>query len=480
MEWPISHWFDAHDYEFARLVLQRGVAAVYVVAFLSTAAQFRPLLGERGLLPVPELLERARHLRGPTLFRWRYSDRMLLVVAWTGVAIAASLVLGLPQLGPPWVPMLAFLALWFLYLSIVNVGQTFYGFGWEMLLVEAGFTVAFLGSDQVPPPLPVLVLVVWLVFRLEFGAGMIKMRGDRVWRDLTALYYHHETQPMPNPVSRFAHLLPKPIHRLEVVGNHIAQLVVPFLLFVPGWVGSIAALVVIATQLWLVISGNFAWLNVLTIVLAFAPITDSFMHAVIPAAPLDWGSGTTSPLWWMIVVGIVTVGILVLSWPALRNLFSRRQLMNAAFNRLNLGNAYGAFGSVTRERYEVVVEGTRDENPRSAEWLEYEFKGKPGDVRRTPRQFAPYHLRLDWLMWFLALGSPGEQWFIPFLAKLLEADRTTLRLLRRDPFDGERPRWVRARLYLYRFSTREEKRRTGAVWVREPVGEYARPMSLRR
>ena len=150
------------------------------------------------------------------------------------MVLAASVVVGLPQLGPPWVPMLVFLALWGLYLSIANVGQTFYGFGWEMLLCEAGFLVAFLGSnDQPPPPSRSSCSVWWLVFRLEFGAGMIKIRGGREWRDLTALMYHHETQPMPNPLSRQAHLLPKWFHRGEVLGNHFAQLVVPFLLFAP-------------------------------------------------------------------------------------------------------------------------------------------------------------------------------------------------------------------------------------------------------
>ena len=184
--------------------------------------------------------------------------------------------------------MLAFLALWLLYMSIVNVGQTFYGFGWEMLLLEAGFIVAFLGSDQTPPPRTILILLAWLVFRLEFGAGMIKIRGGREWRDLTALYYHHETQPMPGPLSRQAHLLPKAWHRLEVLGNHFAQLVVPFFLFAPQPLASVAAGIIIFTQLWLVASGNFAWLNWMAILLAFAAVSDPVAHALVPAIPLDW------------------------------------------------------------------------------------------------------------------------------------------------------------------------------------------------
>ncbi len=472
-------WFNATDYEIARQVLQRGIAAVFVIAFLSTAAQFPALLGERGLLPATELVASQRGIRGPTLFRHRYSDRMLRAVAFAGAVVGLALVLGIPQAGPPLLPMLAFLLMFALYLSIINIGQVFYGFGWEMLLVEAGFHAAFLGSDAVPPPLTMMVLTTWLVFRLEFGAGMIKLRGDKAWRDLTAMYFHHETQPMPNPMSRIAHLLPKPIHRLEVLGNHIVQLVVPFLLFIPGTVGSIAGLLVILTQGWLVVTGNFAWLNVLTMILAFAPITDTFLHSLIPAIPLDLGSGSTAPDWFVGVVMAVTALMVALSFWPIRNLLSKRQAMNRSFNRWNLQNAYGAFGSMTRERYEIVVEGTAAEHPTDDDWLEYGFKGKPGDVRRMPRQFAPYHLRLDWLMWFLALGSPGESWFIPFLIKLLEADRATLKLLRVDPFHGERPRSVRARVFLYRFASHAEKRATGDRWVRTELGVFARPIALR-
>lgn len=473
-------WLHAPDYEFARVILQRGIAVMFLVAFASTAAQFRALLGEHGLLPAPKLLESKRHLRGFTVFRyWRYTDRRLLLVAWVGILLAASVVVGVPQWGPPWVPMLVFLVLWLLYMSITNIGQTFYGFGWEMLLLEAGFTAAFLGSDVVPPPTPILLLTAWLVFRLEFGAGMIKIRGDRSWRDLTALYYHHETQPMPNPLSRFAHLLPKPVHRVEVLGNHLAQLVVPFLLFVPQPVASVAAAIIILTQLWLVFSGNFAWLNWITIVLAFSRISDPVAHWVLPFIPLNWGSRESSPIWWTVVVLTVSALLVGLSFWPIRNLLSRRQLMNASFNRWQLVNAYGAFGSVTKRRFEVIVEGTRDDSPTDeATWREYEFKGKPGDVTRMPRQFAPYHLRLDWLMWFLPLGSVHEVWFYAFLGKLLEADEHTLRLMRVDPFCGERPQWVRASLYLYRFSTRAEKRETGNWWLRQLVRVEIPPVSL--
>ncbi len=474
--------FAAVDFAFARDVLQRGIAALYIVAFASTLNQFRPLLGERGLLPATELLAwagaRKRWPLRPTVFRWiDYTDRRLAALCWAGIVVAGALVLGIPQLGPPWVPMLCFLAIWLGYMSITSIGQTFYGFGWEMLLLEAGFLAAFLGSADEPPATAVIVLFWWLLFRLEFGAGMIKIRGGREWRDLTALTYHHETQPMPGPLSRQAHLLPRWFHKVEAIGNHFAQLVVPWFLFAPilglwvagAWpaiVGAVAASVVIATQLWLVLTGNFAWLNWATIVLAFSAIS-------VPG----WTQGSIPP-YWVVVTTTVALLYVVLSWPAAKNLAARRQLMNASFNHWQLANSYGAFGTVTKTRIEYVVEGTRDDEPDAATWLEYGFKGKPGDVARIPRWFAPYHLRLDWLMWFLPLGRSLEDWFMAFLVRLLESDRPTLRLLARDPFDGERPRWVRVVSYRYRFTTRAELRATGARWVRDQRRILVEPVAL--
>lgn len=471
-------WLASGDYDIARSVLQRGVASVYLVALWSTFNQFPALVGERGLLPVPQFLTRTNARRLPSLFRLHYSDRLLRVVVGSGMAVAALLVAGIPQLGPPWLPAAAFLALWFGYLSIVHVGQVFYGFGWEMLLVEAGFTVAFLGSDETGTPLPTVLLLRWLVFRLEFGAGMIKMRGGRSWRDLTALYYHHETQPMPNPLSRRAHLLPKRVHRIEVLGNHASQLIVPFLLFAPQPVARIAAGLIILTQLWLLATGNFAWLNALTIVLAFAAVDDASVALLLPVVVNRSDATLSMPATFGVVLLAVTALLIVLSWWPAKNLVSRRQLTNASFNRFQLANAYGAFGSVTEQRDEVIVEGTEADHPCEGDWHEYPFRGKPGDVSRGPGQFAPYHLRLDWQMWFLALGSPDRRWFDRFLWHLLEADRPTLRLLARDPFDGRRPRFVRATVYRYRFSTPDERRATGDVWSRRRIGTLVPPVRL--
>jgi hypothetical protein len=467
----------APDLVLARLVVERGLGLVYAIAFLVALRQFPPLLGERGLLPVPAFVRAVPFRSAPSLFQLAYSDRLLRAVAGLGLLLALAVIAGIPDRLPLPAAVAVWVALWALYLSIVNVGQTFYAFGWETLLCEAGFLAIFLGPASVGPPLPILYLFRWLVFRVEFGAGLIKLRGDRCWRDLTCLSYHHETQPMPNPLSWYVHHLPRAFHRLEALGNHVAQLVVPWLLFAPQPVASLAALTIILTQSWLVLSGNFAWLNLITIVLACAAVDDASLGRVLPrpeaVVPL--------PLPFAVLVGAATILVVLLSYRPARNLLSSRQLMNSSFDPLHLVNTYGAFGSVTKTRHEVVIEGTVDPRPEPAsEWREYAFKAKPGDVRRRPPQYAPYHLRLDWLMWFAAFSSPAyHEWFLPLLVKLLEHDPAVRALLASDPFPGRPPTAVRARLYRYRFTTPAERRASGAWWVRSFVREYLPPITLR-
>ncbi len=470
-------WFQASDYWLSRFIFGRALAAVYFIALLVTVNQFPALLGERGLLPVSRFVRIVPLRHAPSLFHFAYSDRLLRVVSWVGIVLAASLVVGLPQQGPAWLLMLVWLALWSMYLSIVNVGQTFYAFGWETLLLEAGAIAIFLGPDRVAPPVTVMWLVRWLLFRVEFGAGLIKIRGDPCWRDLTCLFYHHETQPMPNPLSWYFHHLPQLVHRVEVLGNHVGQLVAPFALFAPQPVASAAALVMIVHQLWLILSGNFSWLNALTMTLAFAVVGDGWWQLVLP-----FGHGALQPLapWSAGLTLAFTLLVVVLSYWPVRNLLSRRQLMNASFDPFHLVNTYGAFGSITRARYEIVIEGSTDrEVGPGTVWREYEFKGKPGDVRRRPPQIAPYHLRLDWLMWFAAMSTPlAHPWILALIEKLLENDGPTLRLLRRNPFPDRPPAFVRALLYHYRFTTWRERKETGAWWLRTRVGAYLPPLSL--
>ncbi|QIX50436.1 lipase maturation factor family protein [Rhodococcus sp. DMU1] len=471
-------WYDADGYSLGRLLCTRALALVYLVAFLVALNQFRALLGSTGLTPIPRFLKATSFGRAPSVFHLRYSDRLFATVAGLGAVLAAATALGVTDRLPLIVSMLVWFLLWLLYLSIVNVGQVWYSFGWESLLLETGFLAIFLGNADTAPPLLVLILLRWLLFRLEFGAGLIKMRGDRCWRDLTCLYYHHETQPMPGPLSWYFHHLPRPLHRVEVAGNHVTQLVVPFFLFAPQPIAGIAASIMIVTQLWLVVSGNFSWLNWLAIVLGLSVIPDSWWERLLPLEPGP-GYGTTPTVFVAAVVAL-TGTVAVLSYLPVRNMLSHRQAMNASFNRWHFVNTYGAFGSITRHRHEVIVEGTSDrEVGPGTVWREYEFKGKPGDVRRRPRQYAPYHLRLDWLMWFAALSPDyARSWFGRLLEKLLTNDEHVTALLRRNPFPDAPPRWVRARYFSYRYTTWRERRETGAWWVREYITDYMRPVAL--
>ncbi|MBV8179765.1 MAG: lipase maturation factor family protein [Mycobacterium sp.] len=471
-------WFNVPEYWLGRLILERGIAAVYVFAFVAAARQFGALIGEHGLLPVPRYLARQTFRQSPSIFQVHYSDRFFAAVAWLGAVLSAAMALGLAGALPLWAAVLVWLLLWLLYLSIVNVGQTWYSFGWESLLLETGFLAIFLGNDRVAPPLLAMWLARLLLFRLEFGAGLIKLRGDSCWRDLTCLYYHHETQPMPGPLSWFFHHLPKPLHRVEVVGNHFAQLIVPFGLFAPQPVASIAGAIVVITQLWLVISGNFAWLNWLTILLGCSAIDASSAAAILPIPKQP--ALAAAPPWFAGLVIVFTVLTVMLTYYPMRNMISRRQRMNMSFNAFHLINTYGAFGSVGRTRREVVIEGTDEpEVTDQTVWKEYEFKGKPGAVRRVPAQWAPYHLRLDWLMWFAAISPHyAYPWLRPFVLRLLQNDPATLRLLRHNPFPASPPRYVRAQLYRYRFTTAAELRHDHAWWHRTLEGSYLRPISL--
>lgn len=470
-------WLSGSGYWLGRLVLERGIAAIYVLAFVAAARQFRALIGEHGMLPVPRYLRRRPFRVSPSIFQLYYSDRFFAATCWLGAALAVALVAGAGELVPLWAVMAIWLLLWAMYLSIVNVGQTWYSFGWESILLEAGLLAVFLGNDRVAPPVLVMWLARWLLFRIEFGAGLIKLRGDSCWRDLTCLDYHHETQPMPGPLSWFFHHLPKPLHRIEVAGNHVAQLVVPFGLFAPQPIAGAAAVIIIVTQLWLVASGNFAWLNWVTIVLAASALDQSWFTGLLPG--LQPPVLPDPPAWFAVAAITFAVMVVVLSYWPVRNMASRNQRMNASFNPFHLVNTYGAFGTVGRSRQEVVIEGTADaELTDKTVWREYEFKGKPGATDRLPRQWAPYHLRLDWLMWFAALSPTyALPWRDALLQRLLRNDRDTLRLLRHNPFPDEPPQYVRALLYDYRFTTPAERRRDGAWWHRSLVGIYLPPVS---
>lgn len=468
---------NGEHYWLTRLVLQRGLALVYLIAFIIVIQQFKPLLGEHGLLPVPQFVQEASFSAVPSIFFWLPKDWAFDLFGWIGVALSLFALSGFSERFGNIVSAATWFLLWVLYLSYVNVGQTFYAFGWETLLLEAGFLAIFLGGRKTTPPLLVILLYQWLLFRLMFGAGLIKLRGDPCWRNLTCLNYFYETQPMPNPLSWYFHWQPEWFHELCVLGNHFTELVVPWAYLAPMPVSAVAGLLTLCFHGWLFASGNFAFLGFLTMVIALSTIGDAWWKRVVRVKPPELAPPSRAHSYILCALGI---GVAILSIYPVMNMLSPRQEMNASFEPLHLVNTYGAFGSVTRPRYEVIIEGTDDASlTPETQWREYQFIGKPGDVYRNPPQIAPYHLRLDWLMWFAAFESPEENpWFVSLLGKLLENDPATLRLIRYNPFPGKPPTFVRALLYEYHFTTPEERRRTGAIWKRKLTALYFQPVSL--
>lgn len=482
-----------YSFWLVRMALLRGVGLIYAVAFAILVLQGPALLGEHGILPVARFLELVSSQLGsrsagfwqlPSLFWLSGSDAWLSAGAWLGLLAALAVLAGFAN-----APLLALL--WVLYLSFTHVGQIFWGYGWDSLLCETGFLTIFLApawhprelDPRSPPPLVVVVLFRWLAFRIMFGAGLIKLRGDECWTALTCLAYHYETQPNPGPLSPLFHAAPLWFHKLGTSFNHLVEVVAPFGVFGPRPLRAVAGCLIVVFQLILIVSGNLSFLNWLTLVIALSCFDDQQLLRMVPAKLRE---GARSPLARLSeaklsrprLVASVALAVLValLSLNPVTNLLSPRQAMNASFEPFKLVNTYGAFGSVSRERYEVIIEGTNaatlDEHTR---WLEYELPCKPGPVSRRPCLVTPYHYRLDWQLWFVPL-SPDHNfpWFLSLTNKLLRGDTRVSGLFSKNPFPEGPPRFVRASFYRYRFTRGAEP----GVWIRSARGQYLPPTAL--
>ena len=472
-----------NSYWLTRFVILRLLGFVYAVAFLVAANQLIPLIGEHGLTPATHFLTEVQTqlgsrsacmLRVPTLFWFGISDHALSIFSWVGFALSLVVFSGYAN-------AILMATLWAMYMSIVHIGQIWYGYGWEIQLLETGFLSIFLCPllDGRPfpksrPPILVIWLFRWLGFRIMFGAGLIKLRGDPCWRDLTCLYYHYETQPIPNPISRYLHFAPLWFHKFEVAWNHFVELVVPWFSFGPRTARHIAGVLLVTFQIFLIISGNLSFLNYLTIIPFLGCFDDTFLGRFLPRSMVrraQQAAQESQPS--RVKEGMaaaLTIMVIWLSIPTVLNLASGRQLMNYSYDPLDLVNTYGAFGTVGRERDEIIFEGTDDALiTGDTKWKEYEFKAKPGDPNRRPPFVAPYQPRIDWQIWFAAMSSPSEYpWTLHFVWKLLHNDRGTLSLIANNPFPDVPPRYIRARLYRYQFAPIGDK----AWWKREPVGEW--------
>ncbi|MBS1600913.1 MAG: lipase maturation factor family protein [Bacteroidetes bacterium] len=485
----VSHLFSNPQrsrptYWLTRFVILRLLGAIYAVAFLVAINQIIPLIGSNGLSPVGIFLQRVRDALGstsagfiriPSIFWFNHSDTFLLVIAWIGFILSCIVLAGFAN-----APLLT--VLWFLYMSFVHVGQEWYGYGWEIQLLETGFLAIFLCPliDMRPfpkraPPWPIIILFRCLIFRIMLGAGMIKIRGDEVWRNGTALYYHFETQPIPGPLSRWFHFLPRVILKFGVWYNFLAELIAPWFIFWPRIARHISGVVIVSLQIILIFSGNLSFLNWLTIVPALACFDDGFWSKILPRALVSRAKNAAAneePSRPMIATAwVITVIIALLSIQPVLNILSPKQIMNTSFDPLDLVNTYGAFGSVGHERLNIVFEGTMDETPDDkANWKAYAYKGLPVALDKSSPQIAPYQLRLDWQMWFASMSTPDEYpWTATLIWKLLHNDPLATELFADNPFPDRPPRYIRAVLYRYSFA--EPGNSKSFWWTRERIGD---------
>ncbi len=494
----------AETFHLASWIFLRMLGAIYLIAFWSFGVQAAGLIGSRGISPVADFLRSVREYYGagmgqvPTLFWWNASDGAIKAVWIAGICLSVALLLGVR-----W--RIVRIALFLLYLSLVTAGQEFMGYQWDALLLEAGFLAILLGSAPI-----VIWLYRWLLFRLVFLSGVVKLAsGDPAWRHFTALPVHYETQPLPTPLAWYAYQLPGWFQRASVGSVFFVELVVPFLIFAPRRIRMFAAWAMIVLQLLILLTGNYAFFNLLTISFCLFLLDDSVLERMVAArlrasaakaAPNQDGglvardhatshsstggisreeSGYRRRVFARAVCrAFAGLAMFVGFFQVLRPLGVRwlpAEFVMQSVSSFQIINSYGLFAVMTTTRPEIVIEGSND----GATWLPYEFKYKAGDLSRRPAWVAPHQPRLDWQMWFAALGSyQSDPWIIRFMARLMEGSPDVLGLLRGNPFPNKPPRYVRAMLYQYRFASAAEKK-SGIWWSSELKGIYVPAVSLK-
>src|SRR6266571_3627167 len=437
----------ASSFFLSRWLFLRLIGLTYLIAFLSLWVQIDGLIGGNGILPAASYLGQISLVAGPERF-WRLptlcwlnsSDTMLHALCAGGSLLSLLLIFGIAP-----APCLFFL--WAFYLSLSSACREFLNFQWDALLLEAGFLAIFIAPLQLrstlgraPPPRSLAVwLLRWLLFRLVFSSGVVKLAsGDPAWRSLTALTYHYETQPLPTWIGWYAHQLPGWFQAASVVVMFFIELVLPFSIFASRRVRMFGFAGLVFLQVLIAATGNYCFFNLLSFSLC------------------PFLLGTVNPR---------------IPWPTpVIELYS----LMAPFRSTN---GYGLFAVMTTSRPEIVVEGSND----GEHWLAYEFKWKPGDVRRRPGFVAPHQPRLDWQMWFAALGNYEEnRWFMEFLIRLLQGSRPVLGLVAHNPFPEAPPRYARALVYDYHFTDLATRRSDSAWWRREYKGPYCPVVSLER
>ncbi len=505
----LTRWFWGRHVEppahfLTRWIFLRALGVIYLIAFVSLWTQISGLIGHDGILPTDRFmaavqqqcdlqgigLERFRLL--PTLCWFNSSDGSLNFQCAAGALLAIILIVGIAP-----APCLALL--WLLYLSLVTVGRDFLGFQWDNLLLEAGFLAIFFAplqlwprpSREAPPSRMVLWLLRLLLFKLMFSSGCVKLlSGDPNWRNLTALTFHYQTQPLPTWGGWYANQLPLWFQKTSCAAMFCIELGAPFLIFTPRRLRFCGGAAIAFLQILILLTGNYTFFNLLTLAFCLLLLDDFALLKLTPlklrpalgpvtchlslATHWRWPRAITVPLaGFVIILSLFQMGLMFGVRPGW--LFPVA-IVDEWLTPFRSFNGYGLFAVMTTGRREIIVEGSDD----GVNWLSYEFKYKPGDVNRRPVFVAPHQPRLDWQMWFAALGSYQQNpWFANFCQRLLQGSPKVLALLDKNPFPNHPPRHIRAEFYSYRFTNFADRRATGAWWKREFVGEYLPPISLR-
>jgi predicted DCC family thiol-disulfide oxidoreductase YuxK len=481
-------------YALSREIFLRGLAVVFGIAFLSFWVQAGGLVGPEGILPAATFLDAARdalgpgaYLRLPTVFWLGAGSAALHAACGAGVALSALLLLGLA-------PRIVLASLWLLYLSLCGIGQVFLSYQWDVLLLETALVAiliapAGLRPRSPPPPRRAAILLGhWLLFRLMFLSGAVKLlSGDEAWRSLSALGYHYWTQPLPSPLSPWVHGLPAAFHVVSCLGMFAVELLAPFLVFAPRHAKVAAALLFVGLQLGIGVTGNYGFFGPLTCVLCALLVDDSVWKRAFRGRLIRTGAasgpassaGRARSLGLAAVVGAVLV---VTSAETLERLGAGRLVPRAV--RAALGytrpfrsfNSYGLFAIMTKDRPEILLEGSADGHS----WRGYDFRYKPDRLDEPPVFVQPHMPRLDWQMWFAALHGScrRDPWFLELVARLLGGSKPVVELFADDPFPEGPPLLIRSSLYRYVFADVPTLEGARLHWSREPLGAYCPTLTL--
>jgi predicted DCC family thiol-disulfide oxidoreductase YuxK len=505
-------------YFWARRWFLRMLGLIYLIAFVSLWVQVDGLVGSNGMSPVSQFLPVVRQQVGldayfllPTLCWFDSSNTFLHFLCGGGVVLSLLLIFGVA-------PALSLVVLFIFYLSLTIAGQVFFNFQWDVLLLEAGFLSIFLapwrlwardlllwpgsarpGAATSAIASPVsragLFLLKFLLFKLMLMSGVVKLTsGDDSWgwvnhsfhwSALTALDYHYWSQPLPTVFGWWVDKTPEWFKHFSVAFCLAVEIIAPFFIWAPRRPRLVAAGLMIFLQMVIALTGNYCFFNLLTIALCLLLIDDAAigrsMEGRAPASPAS--QELRPPNARLIMSRLSTyaaIAVIIVTFPINAWLIfsafkpqSRPPGWLANFyeqvEAFRIVNGYGLFRVMTKDRCEIVIEGSAD----GINWTPYEFKWKPGDVKRAPGWCAPHQPRLDWQMWFAALGTPEQNpWLIGLIVRLLEGSRDVTGLLAHNPFPDKPPNYIRAMFYRYRFTNIEEHRQTGAWWKRQELREY--------